>query len=334
MQSNDNGIIVHQVNVAHYRLIQLTTLAEQGRPFYEWVERIAKKESHSDISLDVFLMTSNISNIEHLINAVYFDTSLKKPHLFDGAGRIYKHKKASFFFFSWLIRDAPQQRLSPLIVNMRKMEGKQLKKEKAEIDTLSRLFVEYRNNVRNFKWESVREVFVDRLEGSRRSISGHLVEANVRAAFVTAIQSYYSANLDYGNFDSVDISNSQVKVGNDTADIRIQLLNGGVVDETIYIPIKSRETQGGGHAHLFTRDIETAITNIKTVDKESHIIAVIIAENWDAKELNNLNNAVDLVFHFDMNPNQFQYFDENAQLTLNRYIGGLLDGNKKQSAFG
>lgn len=322
-------MLVHKVNIAHYRLVQLTALAEQGRPFYEWVERLAKAQAHSDITLDDFLMKSDLDSIRILINSVYFDESLQKPHLFDGAGRVYEHKKASFFFFAWLIRDAPQQRLSPLIADMRKIEGKELKREEAEIDALARLFIEYRSNVHIFKWEAVREVFVDRLEGSRRSISGHIVEANVRTAFATAIQSYYAAHLNYGHFDSVDISKSQVKIGGDTADIKIDFIKDKIPQKTIYVPIKSRETQGGGHAHLFTRDIETAIINIKNADERAHLIAVIIAENWDSKELENLKNKVDLIFHFDMNPNQFQLFDVDAQVSLNEFIGGLLDGTNE-----
>lgn len=325
--NDENKVMVHQVNIAHYRLVQLTALAEQGRPFYEWVERCAKAQTSSDTTLNHFLMNSNLEDIKKLISTVYFDNSNNRPHLFDGAGRIYEHHKASFFFFAWLIRDTPQQRLSPLISEMRKIEGRSLAREQAEIDSLARLFVEYRNNVHVFEWEAVREVFADRLEGSRRSISGHVVEANVRTAFVTAIQTYFSAHLDYGVFDTVNVSEKQVKIGNDTADIRVDFVKDNSIKKSMYVPIKSRETQGGGHAHLFTRDIETAISNLKAADNNSYIVAVIIAENWDAKELSNLNDQADLIFHFDMNPNQFQLFDSDAQITLNECIGGILNGS-------
>lgn len=324
---DENKVLVHQINIAHYRLIQLTSLAEQERPFYEWVERHAKDQTHSDVTLNDFLMNSNLDAIKKLITMVYFDKSNDRPHLFDGVGRFYEHRKASFFFFAWLIRDAPQQRLAPLIIKMRKIKGHELKKEQAEIDSLSRLFVEYRSNVQLFKWEAVREVFAARLEGSRRSISGHIVEANVRAAFVTAIQTYYATYLNYGIFDTVKVSNKQVKIGNDTADIRVDFIKKGTISKSIFVPIKSRETEGGGHAHLFTRDIETAISNIKSADSGSYVVAVIIAENWDAKELNNLNDKVNLIFHFDMNPNQFQLFDSKTQIVLNKFIGGILNGS-------
>lgn len=322
-----NKVLVHQVNIAHYRLIQLTSLAEQERPFYEWVERYAKAQTHSDVTLNEFLMHSDLDAIKKLITTVYFDESSNRPHLFDGAGRFYEHRKASFFFFAWLIRDAPQQRLAPLITKMRKIKGHELKREQAEIDSLSRLFVEYRSNVHLFQWEAVREVFADRLEGSRRSIAGHIVEVNVRAAFVTAIQTYYATYLNYGIFDTAKVSEKQVKIGNDTADIRVDFIKKGTISKSIFVPIKSRETEGGGHAHLFTRDIETAISNIKSADSGSYVIAVIIAENWDAKELNNLNDKVNLIFHFDMNPNQFQLFDSEAQIVLNEFIGGILNGS-------
>jgi hypothetical protein len=30
-----NDLIVHKINIAHYRLIELTKLADQAKPFYE-----------------------------------------------------------------------------------------------------------------------------------------------------------------------------------------------------------------------------------------------------------------------------------------------------------
>lgn len=54
------------------------------------------------------------------------------------------------------------------------------------------LIFEYRTIVKSFEWSAVREVVIDRLEGSRRSISGHRIEANIRTSLITAIQYYYS----------------------------------------------------------------------------------------------------------------------------------------------
>ena len=36
-----NDLIVHQVNIAHYRLIELSRLVDQAKPFYDWIEKHA-----------------------------------------------------------------------------------------------------------------------------------------------------------------------------------------------------------------------------------------------------------------------------------------------------
>lgn len=37
-----SDLIVHKINIAHHRLIELTKLADQAKPFYDWVEKKAK----------------------------------------------------------------------------------------------------------------------------------------------------------------------------------------------------------------------------------------------------------------------------------------------------
>lgn len=325
-QSN-NEIIVHSVNIAHYRLLQLTAIADQAKPFYDWVERRTKALFSTNQSLDDFLKTASLDEIKMLIQAIYNESSNEVPFLFDGVGRTYTHRISTFYFFSWIIRDAPKQRLQPLVTAMRKKESSELSVIDAETDALSRLIFEYRKAVMSFSWESVREVFIDRLEGSRRSIAGHLVEANVRLAVTSAIQTYFAGNLNYGIFDSVRVSEKQVKIGMDTADVHVNFLGkDSSNNKELFIPVKSRETQGGGHAHLFSRDIMAAIRNIKHEKPDSLVAVVIIAQNWDINEINSITDIVDLIFHFDMNPNEFQLFDKEAQLELNKFIGGVLRG--------
>jgi hypothetical protein len=62
-------IIVHQVNVAHYRLIELSKLADQAKPFYDWVERIAKQISGYNKSFSEILLTCNKSQIKQIISS-------------------------------------------------------------------------------------------------------------------------------------------------------------------------------------------------------------------------------------------------------------------------
>ncbi len=75
-----------------------------------------------------------------------------------------------------------------------------LEKTVAETDTLVELILEYRSCVRSFDWLTVREVVIDSLEGSRRSIKGHHLEASVRTALITAFQNYFAIYGNFGNF--------------------------------------------------------------------------------------------------------------------------------------
>jgi hypothetical protein len=317
-------IIVHQVNIAHYRLVELSKLADQAKPFYDWVEKVSKQLTGYNKSLSEILLTVNKSEIKRIILSCYSNEAEEKPLLFDGVGRVYEHTKACFYFFAWLIRDAPQQRLSPLVSRMRKIDN--VKKIVAETDTLVELIYQYRSIVKSFEWHTIREIIIDRLEGSRRSISGHKIEASVRTSFVAAIQHYYSIYNNYGKFKKVVVADKQIKVGRDTIDISAQLIsrdNSSV--ENILVPVKTRETEGGGHAHLFTRDIISAITEIKKEMAVPHLIVVIIAENWSPEELAIIDSSIDIIFHFNMNPNQFTGFDDEAQQKLNKYIESLFN---------
>lgn len=316
--------MIHKVNIAHYRLVQLSELADQEKPFYDWVERSAQNLFNTGKSLNSILMNESLDNISKLIKQIMEKDGSDMPILCDGGGRPYVHKKAVFFFFAWLIRDAPQQRLAPLISKMRKVDDPNLKPEELQTDSLANLIVRYRSNVNNFEWLNFREVLINRLEGSRRSLHGHEIENTVRLAFSSALQTYYKTHFDYGNYD-VTLSKKQIKIGNDSVDVNVKLTDKNTHKiKNIYVPVKSRETEGGGHAHLFSRDIITAINNIKKNEPSARFIVVIIAENWDEKELETISDNIDIIFHFDMNPNEFSTFDEKTQPTLNKYIKGIL----------
>ncbi|MFZ2615325.1 MAG: hypothetical protein WA077_04995, partial [Anaerolineae bacterium] len=196
-----------------------------------------------------------------------------------------------------------------------------------ETDSLVELIFEYRTIVKSFDWQTVREVVLDRLEGSRRSIGGHRVETHVRTSLITALQYYYSIHGNYGQYRKVEIANKQIKIGNHTVDVSVDLIPRAGNDRTrLLIPVKTRETEGGGHSHLFSRDLITAISDLNRDANNYHIVAVIIAENWSASEIKAIGTQIDLIFHFNMSPNRFIGFDEDAQIELNRYVASILGG--------
>jgi hypothetical protein len=90
--------------------------------------------------------------------------------------------------------------------------------------------------------------------------------------------------------------------------------------------VKTRETEGGGHSHIFSRDILSAITDIKKELDNYHIAVIIVAENWSVSEISTITNEIDQIFHFNMSPNKFHGFDDDSQIALNKYIENVLKG--------
>lgn len=272
------------------------------------------------------MRTASKNEINKSIVACYSATDEKNiPFLFDGVGRSYPHMKACYYMFSWLIRDAPQQRLSPLIQRITKASKKS--KTEAETDALAELLFKYRTNVKTFEWKALREVLIDRLEGSRRSIKGHEKEAIVRTAVLVSIQTFFEKNDNYGVYSKVELMNKQVMIGNETYDVSVNLFDGhGQPTQRILIPIKTRETEGGGHAHLFTRDIKSAMNTAKFDNANDYMIVVIVARNWSEREKENIRKMVDYAVIFDLSPNEFVEFGDYEQEKLNVFIKSLLEG--------
>lgn len=95
------------------------------------------------------------------------------------------------------------------------------------------------------------------------------------------------------------------------------------------IRVKTRETEGGGHSHLFTRDLISAISDLKQGINNYHIAVIIVAENWSASEIVTMDNQIDIIFHFNMNPNKFVGFDQESQVKFNKYLEKILEGEQK-----
>lgn len=335
MNEKDKTLVIEDVDVSHLRLVELTNLADQGEAFYEWVEAQFQAVLSRQESLENVLKTATKSDLEKAISACYQPQNPGLPLLFDGVGRTYTHEKACYYFFSWLIRDAPQQRLRPLIGRITKNLNSRDKSKKSkhshvdvEARVLASLIFKYRENVKTFSWTAVREVFIDRLEGSRRSLEGHRKEAVVRTALIAAFQNYFIRHNNYGKYASVKIAEKQVTVGNQTFDVSADLLNNKEeVVRRIFVPVKTRETEGGGHAHLYSRDITPAISAIRNGNSNDFLSVVIVAQNWSARETAELRGKIDHVAIFDINPSDFSEFGEIEQRRLSDFISSVLDDN-------
>ncbi|MEW6211530.1 MAG: hypothetical protein AB1631_24400 [Acidobacteriota bacterium] len=319
-------LIVSDVDITHARLVELTKLADQARPFYDWIESRFRKSLSSNASLDEILKAASRSEIKSaILNCYSAEGEGGLPLLFDGVGRSYPHSKACYYMFSWLIRDAPQQRLGPLIQRIARYSG--MSRTEAEAEALSALIFKYRGNVKNFDWQAIREIILDRLEGSRRSIRGHEKETVVRTALLMAIQTFFEKHDNYGEYAGVEIESKEVRLGGETFDVSVKLLDSkGKCARRILIPIKTRETEGGGHSHLFTRDIKSALNAAKFDNANDFLVAVIVARNWSEREKGEIRNLVDHAVIFDLSPNEFSDFTGEEQARLNSFIASVLRG--------
>jgi len=320
-------LILEGVDITHSRLVELANLADQAEAFYEWVEYRFQNVFARGETLDQLLRSASRKEIRKAIADCYTAKPAEGlPLLFDGVGRSYQHSKACYYFFSWLIRDAPQQRLSPLIGRMTR--NSQRNRTELEIDALAALICKYRSNVKTFSWLAVREVIIDRLEGSRRSLKGHEKEAIVRTALLAAFQTYFAARSDYGIFTGVEIADKQVMVGGESFDVSANLLGSdGQRLRRILVPIKTRETEGGGHAHLFTRDMRSAISAARHDNADDFLVVVITARNWSNREAEALRQQVDHVALFAVSPNEWSEFNDEEQERLNQFIAAVLNGS-------
>ena len=321
-----DDLIIENVDISHLRLVELVRLADQAKPFYVWAEQTFQAQLNSQATFSEILLIADKIDIERCLRNCYFPApSVNVPILFDGVGRSYPHQKGCYYFFSWLVRDAPKQRLEPLI--QRIVRTSKQKRIDVEIVAIAALICKYRSVLGAFSWDAMREVVIDRLEGSRRSIVGHERETVVRTALLTAFQSYFAAYSGYGIYATIEISAGQIRIGAETYDVSALLKDeNNQVARRILVPVKTRETEGGGHSHLFTRDISAAINAARTHSPDDFVVAVIVARNWSVREADRVKDSVDYAAVFDISPNEFRVFSEREQTQLNAFIASVLDG--------
>ncbi|MCC7446938.1 MAG: hypothetical protein IT324_05940 [Anaerolineae bacterium] len=322
-------LFVENINIAHLRLVDLTRLADQAKPFYDWVETQFQRVLATSQPLEQICMEASKEQLQLGLRHCY-DAAGKPdlPLLFDGVGRSYPHTQACYYFFSWMIRDAPKQRLEPLVRRIVQNSGRS--RIDIEIDVLASLIYKYRADVKTFTWDVIREIIIDRLEGSRRAIKGHEKETVVRTALLLSVQDFFTTHGDYGNYAKVELSDAQLMIGMESFDVSAVLMDqAGQIARRVLVPIKTRETEGGGHSHLFTRDIMSAINSARASHPDDFLIVVIVAKNWSQREAQAIADKVDHLILFDLSPGEFKAFDSPKQRALNVFIASVLSGTAK-----
>ena len=92
----------------------------------------------------------------------------------------------------------------------------------------------------------------------------------------------------------LEVSKKQVKIGDETYDVQVIGEAGSIL-----LPVKTRETMGGGHSLLFTRDIYKSI--LVATENGYDCVPIVIAESWRGN-LDDLKS--ELYIYIQANPNQ------------------------------
>ncbi|VAK42459.1 hypothetical protein [Enterobacter hormaechei] len=285
-----NGLVVENI-----RLKELMLVVNKNKPFFEEFKEFIS--FHGYPSIYHFINDPEEIRIKNVI-LIYFNTNFRNC-LYDGIARPYPSAQSNWFFITWLLRDAPQQRLRPILSSL----IGPMPQRKA--DLVSELVIFTRTiftDPLQWEWPAIAEVMLDRLEGSRRALKGSLFEAIVRANLSDLFKKY---KLD------LTISPGEVRINDETYDVVISSPK-----EKILMPVKTRETMGGGHALLFTRDIHKSISVAH--ENGYNCIPVVIAESW-AGDLNKL--PCENHIYIPLNPNQVEKLTPILQQKLESMVG-------------
>ena len=100
--------------IENLRLKELLLVVNMNRPFFEEFLSFLNKHSYKDIH--EFVSEPEESRLSNLLK-LYFESTFTAC-LYDGIGRAYDQSKSKWYFITWLLRDAPQQRLQPILASL------------------------------------------------------------------------------------------------------------------------------------------------------------------------------------------------------------------------
>ena len=162
--------------VENLRLRELAIVAEQNKTAYEHLVRFVTSAGYP--SLHAFVIEEDSASAQSLILRFLETPFPSGVALYNGIARPYEQKKAAWLLLGWVFRDAPEQRLRPMISSM---PGERTLDKQAALLNQVRIFVgKIFPEQARWEWTAICEVVIDRLEGSRRAIKGTLFEAIVR----------------------------------------------------------------------------------------------------------------------------------------------------------
>ena len=261
------------------RLRELVAIVQENRRFYQDFVVFLAQEGYSSVL--GFIQEQSDERAANTINRYLNRRADVK--LYDGLLRPYSNSRAKWFFLAWLLRDAATQRLQPLL---RTVPGDTpVERQTYLLNEIRKFVAPLFPQTESWEWPAISEVMLARLEGSRRALKGTLFEGLVRRNI---------ENLIRVQELPLQVSDVQVKIDDETYDVQVTGTSG-----TLLIPVKTRETMGGGHSLLFTRDIYKSI--MVAAEKGYICVPIVIAESW-AGDLSELQSEI--YIYIQANPNQ------------------------------
>lgn len=268
------------------RLKELAIVADMNIKYFREFLRFIASKDYED--LYDFIKDQDEERNEKIIY-YYLENFKHRSTLYDGIARPYKGSYSKWLFLSWLFRDAPVQRLTPMLKSVTSTLGKSPNHRKAKLLALVKQpLIGIYPSKESWNWFCFREIMIDRLEGSRRAIKGSLFEVIVRRHLREVFKE---------NKISLSVQDKEIKIDGETYDIIVENSAGN----RILMPVKTRETMGGGHALLFTRDIHKSISSAHRAGLTC--IPVVIAESWGG-DIEGLKATSSIVIA--KNPNQIE----------------------------
>lgn len=260
------------------RLRELVAIVHENRHFYDDFVGFLVTEGYGSI-LEFIQDTDDaraVSVISRYLNRA------SAVQLYDGLLRPYANSRARWYFLAWLLRDAATQRLQPLL---RGVPGDTpVERQTYLLNEVRKFVAPLFPQSESWEWPAISEVMLARLEGSRRALRGTLFESFVRQN----IERLISAHNLY-----LEISNGQVNLEDETYDVQVSGPGGSIL-----IPVKTRETMGGGHSMLFTRDIDKSIS--VAIEKGYICVPIVIAESWGG-DLESLDSEMYIYIQANLN---------------------------------
>jgi len=164
--------------VENLRLKELILVVNKNKAFYDEFLTFISRYGYSDIRS--FVSEEDEEKVSKIVTDYFVEDF--ENNLFDGIARPYNQSKSKWFFITWVLRDAPQQRLQPIVSSIK--EGSLNEKRTWVINEIRKFVAPLLPDREQWEWPTISEVMLQRLEGSRRALKGGLFEAIVRAQLI------------------------------------------------------------------------------------------------------------------------------------------------------